>query len=108
QWGQFTTTRVSPLEFSRPIDRRPVDELVQHRSDSLRVAGEPPPVPLMYRVRAPRSEAMEILWRLSREGIMRHRLFPEFGSVVDSLREDWYHWRPPGLTQFTSLEGRDS
>jgi hypothetical protein len=94
QWGQFTCVRVSPQRFGSPIDRRPVDELVQQHVSGDVTNPRPRPVPLMYRVRAPRSEAMEVLWRLSREGIMKHRLFPEFGSVVDSLREDWFHWRP--------------
>jgi hypothetical protein len=84
------------MEFDRPIDRRSVDELVEHRADAIANQGAAAAVPHMYRVRAPRGEAMEILWRLSREGIMKHRLFPEFGSVVASLREDWYHWRPDG------------
>jgi hypothetical protein len=94
QWGQFTTTRVNPARFWEAIDRRPVDELVQQRAAALERRGERPPVPLMYRVRTPASQAMEVLWRLSREGVMRHRLFPEFGSVVESLREDWFHWQP--------------
>jgi hypothetical protein len=83
QWGQFTCVRVSPQRFGKPIDRRPVDELVNQRVE--RASTEPPPhsVPLMVRIRAPRGEAMEVLWRLSREGIMKHRLFPEIGSVVD-------------------------
>ena len=94
QWGQFTCVRVSPRRFSSPIDRRPVDELVKQQVESSARELPSPSVPLMYRIRAPRSEAMEVLWRLSREGIMKHRLFPEFDSVVDSLREDWFHWRP--------------
>jgi hypothetical protein len=94
QWGQFTCVRVSPQCFNRPIDRRPVDELVKQQLESSDHASPPQPVPLMYRIRAPRSTATEVLWRLSREGIMKHRLFPEFDSVVDSLREDWFHGRP--------------
>jgi hypothetical protein len=94
QWGQFTCARVAPGRFSRPIDRRPVDELVKQQADRAARGAPAQSVPLMYRIRAPRSEAMEVLWRLSREGIMKHRMFPEFGSVVDSLREDWFHWRP--------------
>jgi hypothetical protein len=94
QWGQFTTTRVTPRRFGEKIDRRPVDEFVQHRAEVWRDQADPLPVPPMYRVRTPAHQAMEVLWRLSREGIMKHRLFPEFGSVVDSLREDWLHWRP--------------
>jgi hypothetical protein len=93
QWGQFTCVRVSPQRFGNPIDRRPVDELVRQQVETSSKELRPQSVPLMFRVRAPRSEAMEVLWRLSREGIMKHRLFPEFGSVVDSLREDWFHGR---------------
>ncbi|RIK82947.1 MAG: hypothetical protein DCC67_06465 [Planctomycetota bacterium] len=95
QWGEFTATRVDPKSFDQPIDRRTVEELVKRRTEHSPHEGEQPPVPLLYCIRTPANQAMEVLYRLSREGIMKHRLFPELVSVVDSIVEDWYHL-PPG------------
>lgn len=94
QWGEFTAARVDPADFNRAIDRRTVDEIVKQKAEHLNQSGERPPAPLLFRLRTPAHQAADVLYRLSREGIMRHRMFPEFGSVVDSLVEDWYHRAP--------------
>ncbi|MCC6494285.1 MAG: FRG domain-containing protein [Pirellulales bacterium] len=97
QWGEFTAMRVEPRSFGQPIDRRTVDELVAEKAALFYRSGDQS-TPWLYRIRTPASEAMEVLYRLSREGIMRHRMFPEFGSVVASLLEEWRHVPPEART----------
>jgi hypothetical protein len=97
QWGEFTVTKVPPRRLGAPIDRRPADEIAMEKIQNCGETSEKLGFPLVYRLRCPASEAREVLWRLSRDGVMKHRLFPEFSSIVASLREDFDHALPEEL-----------
>jgi hypothetical protein len=95
QQGMFTTSNVTPLELgSSTIDRRPANDVAAQRIEWLGDEASQLRIPLMYRVRVPARESREILWRLNREGINCHRLFPDFAHIVRSMREESFYHAP--------------
>jgi hypothetical protein len=90
QEGVFTRTRPIPWDKS-PVDRRPVNEIVEAELDSFSPLGTS-----FFHVTLPAEQSGRLLWELARDGISRSRLFPDYYGVVAGMRELRHHDLPPG------------
>lgn len=94
QWGTFTSLIVRPESLCLPVDRRSVDEAVAHMLEGVPEDWPVRKSPVMYLFRVPASEARAILYRLRREGIQKHRLFPDYESIADAMLEEGHSFGP--------------
>lgn len=100
QEGVFTLTRCR-LKPDAPVDRRPLTEcpellhpeLMERFRAASEKAGFGQNFPLLLKVRLPASEAPRLLWQLALQGTSAAKLYPGYGGIVDSMREDevWEH-----------------
>lgn len=82
QGGVFTTERIAPADYNKPVLVQSVDALVAARCRRMKTA-----VPVMVHLTLPTNQAGALLRLLHQEGISAATMFPGYQGVADSLAE---------------------
>jgi hypothetical protein len=83
QEGLFTLAKHVVADKS-PIDRSPFDDLLRVSFEKYKVKA---PGPWFHRVTLPRSQANQLAFDLTLEGVTRATLFPDFYGVVGTIKD---------------------
>jgi len=96
QWGTFTSVLTQYEQLDDPLERQPFDQIVGTQfENAARIMSESTsgydmrnfPTPAMYKIIVPTAESREILWHLAKEGIAKHRMFPDYDSIAAAIEE---------------------
>ncbi len=85
QEGLFTLFRPERQPLSEPVDRRPLDQLLQAEEVTRKI--DSPKRPLFYRFTLPIAESGKLLYMLAKDGVDSASLFPGYDGIVKTLYE---------------------